>query len=527
MRALLMMLSMSGCVPAVRFADRAILWRDPDDKPIPVPAPRDPPYNWMAVRDSAFLPLDRLTKLDYGRHAVNVNAVDEVPDSSWWTDRRRLPDRARPRGFNDGELVGGAFADRPRPRLPLTVVKGKDKGGTLGFIVKDALGQKFAIKIDPPGYVGVGTSTEVVVSRLVWAAGWNVPAESLLELRAGDLTLSPDATTSDDFGRQVPLDGDRFRKLLARAPMSTSGTIRALASLWIEGIILGPYRYFGRRDDDGNDRVNHEERRDLRGYGVFCSWVNNIDTTETNTLDTYVGARGRGHVVHYQQDVGGAFGARPHGTMEYWMGYDTYLSVPRIMASILSFGIVTRAWEGEAVRLRRARLVALYPEIGWFDDDGFDPRGWHPSFDNPAFARATARDRYWGAKRVVQFSRAELATAISEGHYRPEAARHLLEVLWRRRDAIARAWFAGVAPLDRFRVDHEQLCWDDLWIDGGLDVERSARYEADGARLRDRCVPVARGYRIVALRARRSGERRLGPTVKVHLIDRRIVGVER
>lgn len=528
MRALLMIATLSiGCASSVRFADRAILWRDPDDKPIALPAKRDPGYHWIAIRDAAFQPLDRILALDYGREAANVNAVDETPDSSWWTDRRRVPGQARPRAFSDGEMARGAFGDRPRPLLPFTVVKGKDKGGTLGFVVKDAIGRQFAVKIDPPGFVDIGTSTEVVVSRLAWAAGWNVPAESLVDLHVGDLILSPDATISDDDGNKVPLDAERFRRILARAPMSPDGTIRALASLWIEGTIVGPYQYFGRRADDPNDRIAHEDRRDLRGFGVFCAWVNNIDTTEVNTLDSYVGARGRGHLVHYQQDVGGAFGSRPTGAMDYWMGSDTYFSPGRIVASLLSFGAARRAWEGEEVRARRARLVATYPEIGWFDGEGFEPRKWHPIFDNPAFERATARDRYWGAKRVVQIGEAELRAAIAEGHYRPAAAQYLFSTLWRRRAAIARAYFADVAPLDYFRVERGQLCWDDLWIDAGLDDEGSAVYITDGRATRDRCASVGGGYRVVTVRARRPGQRHASPTVKVHLIDRRIVGIER
>lgn len=519
-----------GCRPGARFADRAILWKDPDDKPIPMPKLRDPPYHWVAIRDAAFKPLDRALALDYGRESVNVNAVDETPDSSWWSDRRREAGSGRPRGLTGDEMKRGAFGEQPPPQLPLTVTKGKSKGGNLGFVVKDALGRQFAIKFDPPGYVALETSTEVVVSRLAWAGGWNVPAESIVDLRLGDLILSPRATTNNAAGDKIPLDAEHFRELMARAPMSTDGTMRAMASLWIEGTPLGPYAYFGRRRDDPNDRVPHEDRRDLRGYGVFSAWVNNIDTTEANTFDSYVGDRGRGHVVHWQQDVGGAFGSRAGGAMEYWMGSDTYFSPGQMLESLFSFGIVNRAWEGEGVHARRARMLALYPELGWFEGDSFEPQKWHPIFDNPAFERATARDAYWGAKRVVQIGEGELRAAISEGRYRAAAADKLFQILWKRREAIARAYFAIQPPLDYFRVEKSQLCWDDLWITAGLDAEHSADYEANGRPvMRDeaRCAPVGQGYQVVALAVRRNGERRFSPPVKVHLIDRRIVGVER
>ena len=527
-----MMLSLAaaGCAPPVRFADRAVLWKDPDDKPIPVPEPRDPPYHWMAIRDAAFNPLDRALALDYTQESVNVNAVDETPDSSWWTDRMRVPGQPRPRVLAPDEIARGAFADAPRPQVPLTVVKGKEKGGTLGFIVKDAYGRQFAVKIDPPGYVSLNTSTEVVVSRLAWAGGWNVPAESILDLQLGDLILSPKATTTDSDGVKRPLDAERYRQILARAPMAADGTIRALASLWIEGEIVGPFTYLGRRRDDANDRVAHEDRRDLRGYGVFSAWVNDVDATETNTLDSYVGAKGRGHVVHFQQDVGGSFGSRAAEPMFYWMGADTYFSPGRMLESLLSFGIVRRRWEGEDVRARRARLLALYPEIGWYDDVGFEPRDWHPIFDNPAFERATARDRYWGAKRILQIGEPELRAAIAEGRYRPVAAERLFEILWNRRETILRAYLRDVPPLDYFRVEKGALCWDDLWIRAGFDGEGAAEYSANGqliARGDPPCAAVGGGYRVMALAVKRTGERHFSRAVRVHLIDRRIVGVER
>ena len=44
------------------------------------------------------------------------------------------------------------------PVAPLTVVKSKSEGANLGFVVRDARGIKYALKIDPPGLVGLDTS---------------------------------------------------------------------------------------------------------------------------------------------------------------------------------------------------------------------------------------------------------------------------------------------------------------------------------------------------------------------------------
>jgi len=72
-------------------------------------------------------------------------------------------------------------------------------------------------------------------------------------------------------------------------------------SRWLQGDNLGPWAYTGRRSDDGNDRIEHQNRRDVRAFGVFGAWLNDIDTMENNTMDAYVGADGKGHVVHFSR----------------------------------------------------------------------------------------------------------------------------------------------------------------------------------------------------------------------------------
>jgi hypothetical protein len=539
MRRALAIVLLCGCSPSVRFADRAVLWREPDDAPIPVPKERDPMGTWLGLRDAIFLPADRVLALDYGRESVNVNALDEVPDSSWFVDVRRElgPSgevRLRPLG---AEAIARGRVDGVAPVLPLTITKSKPAGANLGFIAKDARGVQYAIKIDPPGLVGLDTSTEVVVARLAWAAGWLVPDEALIDFRPSDLKLAPGAKWKDPLGGSHPLDQRFLDHMLAAMPRAADGTIRAVASRWIEGRIVGPFTYFGRRADDANDRVPHEDRRDLRAFGLFSEWVNNIDTLENNTLDAYVGKPGEGHLLHYQQDVGGAFGARAVGPIQYWMGVDVYLAPSRVLASLVTLGAWPRRWEGERVRAERARVIAAWPELGFFDAEHFEPRAWHPVLDNPAFVLETARDRYWGMKRLLAFTPEELRAAIAAGRYRPEAAARLYDVLVARRERMARAFLGDVAALDRFRFDGDRLCFDDVWIEAGLGGERATEYQLSGDGVR--AAPPARcavldareGYRVVALAVRRPGERRFSAPVRVHVMEeggrRRILGVER
>jgi hypothetical protein len=545
-------LALAACTPDVRFPDRAILWREPDDAPIAMPKERETWGTWMGVRDTIFAPADRVLALDGGRESENVNALDEVPDSTWFRDPRRVVDASgavRLRELGAEALTRGRIGADVTPVPPYTVTRGKAAGANAGFVVKDARGVKYAFKFDPPGLAGLDTSTEVVVARLAWAAGWLVPDETLVDVRPSELVLAPDAKSKDGLDRTVPFSREAFDRAVAHLPRQPGGTLRAIASRWIEGRAIGPFTWFGRRADDPNDRVPHEDRRDLRAFGVFSAWVNNVDALETNTFDTYVGKNGRGHVEHYQQDVGGAFGARAVGPVQFWMGSDVYLSPRRILTQTLTLGIAPRPWDGERVRRERAELDAKWPELGFFDADHFDARGWEPVLENPAFARQTARDRYWGAKRIAAFSDGELRAAIATGRYRPETAERLFDVLSRRRRMLLRAAFGDVAALDAFAVDARGLCFDDLWLRAGLGG--SARYTAHehGAALDVRpaataaatadaratataCValPPRDGYRVIVLAVRRAGER-TDARARVHLVEdageRRIVGVDR
>ncbi len=540
---LLLGVVLAGCATsATRFADRPVLWRDPDDLPIARPhAPPPTGIQWSGFRDAIVFPADRALTLDYGEESENVNALDEVPDSSWWMDIRRNGDHdgafLRPRAFSAGEIERGAFGDDPGPIPPFTIVKGKTIGSTPGLVVLDARGTRYMFKLDPPGWLGLNTSTEVVAARLAWASGWLVPAEMIVDVRADQLVLSPTARSKNARDEEVPLTATMLEELLRRTPREANGTIRVCAGRWLEGRSLGPWAYTGRRADDPNDRIEHQNRRDVRAFGVFAAWVNDIDTMENNTMDAYVGPDGRGHVVHYQQDVGGSFGQFAAVPAEVWMGQETFFMPGRIVASLFSFGAMGRTFDDDGRGERRRVLLEKYPELGYFDDEGFDPRSWHPVLDNPAFVRMTRRDRYWGAKRVVAFSEEEVRAAVALGHYAPATEERLYQILWRRRERIARAYFTETTPLDYFRFDGGRLCFDDLWIAAGLGRPGSARYfTVDGGRQRDAgsagCVAVtpSDGYHVVELGVVRGGDARGAPTVKVHYVAGagrlRIVGIE-
>jgi hypothetical protein len=535
-----------ACAHPVRFGDRAILWRDPDDAPVPMPSLRPAPPGgrlWPGANNAIFRPADRLLNVDYGREAVNVNALDEVPTSSWYEDPRRDPDNpaAPPRALSSDELERGVRRDEPA-EPPFVIVSGLDGGSADGFIVEDARGRRFVLKLDPEGHPGLVTGADAVATRLAWASGWRVPADDTLDVARDQLRVRPGATMANQYGQREPLGEGDVDSVLRHAARGADGRYRAVTSRWIEGHVLGPVALKGRDLSDGNDRYAHEDRRDLRGFGVWAAWVDDIDVIENNTLDSYVGERGRGHVVHYQLDVGGSFGGFSAAPAHYWMGDQSYFQPGRIVGSLLTLGLVPYRWEDARWQRRRRALVEQYPELGGYSAQHFELRAWRPIVDVPAFVRQTRRDRYWGAKRVAAFSRDEVAAAVAAGRYRPAAAAYLTEALWQRRTRIAVDAFGETAPLDHVAVAGARLCFVDLWVRAGLGGGEATDYRAqederDIAATRGAagdgnvCVtlPARDGYRVVALAARRPGERRFGGRVEVHLMAHgggaRVLGV--
>ena len=179
--------------------------------------------------------ITRALEVPRQRRALGVNALDEVPDSTWFTNRIGMHD------LTPDEIRTGPAIDDPELHKPWTVHSTKIGGTSVGFIVKDTSGAKYMLKFDagdaPPE---IETGTHVVVNRLLWACGYNVPEDHVVYLRPDDLVLASDATMKDLTGGNVRrLDRAELDRLLAAVRHDSDGRIRALASRWLDGVTLG------------------------------------------------------------------------------------------------------------------------------------------------------------------------------------------------------------------------------------------------------------------------------------------------
>ena len=144
----------------------------------------------------------QVASVNAGR-ARNVNTIDEVPDSSWYTNRAGSRPLTAADVFTGPDTTAG-----PEPGT-WTVTSSKSDGVTPGFTSKDAKGQLWFLKFDPPGYRGMATGTEVAVTKLMWALGYHVAENHIAYMHRERLAIGRDvellgpSDTSDSGGVSV------------------------------------------------------------------------------------------------------------------------------------------------------------------------------------------------------------------------------------------------------------------------------------------------------------------------------------
>jgi hypothetical protein len=504
------------------FVDRPIVWRVDDRRHIA--EPEEIPF-YPKEYFARILATDRaLRSLDIPNRepARDVNALDEVPDSSWFTNRIGRRD------ISPAEAARGPCKGPP-PVLPLTITSGKSGGGNPGFVAEDQKGRKFIVKFDTKENPEMQTGTNLIVDRIFWTVGYHVPADYVFDFSRDDLSIAADATYKDVVGDKQPLGWKQVDETLATAPQRKDGSYRATASLFLDGVPKGGWDPTGTRDDDPNDTIAHEHRRVLRGLRVFSAWVNHTDMKQDNTLDMYVTKGKRRYLEHYLVDFGEALAGhpaekgRPEDGYEYLWDWDTQFP------AMLSFGLWKRTWEDTE--------DTPWKSIGVFSADRFDPRDWRESYEYWPFDEMDAADAYWAAKLVMRVDRPMLDAIVAEARFsEPGAAEYLAEALYGRRLLIGWAYLEALSPFDALRVERGKLCGHDLGVyhrlrRGGvlerLDDDGDVVFSRQTGRRGRVCLPLddTDAYTIYRLRIRAGDDEK--PTMQVHVKNRRIVGVIR
>ena len=419
-----------------RFYPDDPLWLDPDTNDVP-PLPE-----FELFEDYEFVENSFGDPGGPDSPALNINTLDEVPDSSWFTNRIGR------RKMTVAEVVRGPDTSAG-PAPGVWVLTGRPTAGiTPKFTIRDSHGDTYLIKLDPPAFPELASSAEIISTKILHAIGYHVPENYVIDLDPARLQIAPDATFRTGGGDEHPIrraDVEHWLKDQVRNP---DGTIRALASRFIQGIPVGQYRYYGTRTDDPNDIYLHEHHRQLRALRVFAAWLNHDDSKALNTFDAYVEDEGRRYVRHYLLDFGATLGSGSTHSKRPRAGYEYYVEGDKILKGIFTFGLWARDWTQAE--------YPDYPSVGRYEAEFFEPWLWKPKYPNPAFDRMDAADAFWAARIVSGFTnemiRATVATAkISD----PETAAYLTDVLITRRDKVVQYWIRRTNPLDRVEVQRD------------------------------------------------------------------------
>ena len=366
------------------------------------------------------------------KRAVNVNTIDEVPDSSWFTNRIGRE------AWTVDRLVRGPDTSTG-PSGTLTIVAGKMEGIAPGFTARDSTGQLYFIKFDPSSNPEMASGAEVISTKLFYAFGYHVPENYLATIRREALAIGEGASLRDKDGRRLMKPSD-LDALLRRVARQADGSYRAIASKALEGKPAGHFRYYGTRPDDPNDIYPHEHRRELRGMAVFAAWLNHDDSRSINNLDTLVSDGNRAVIRHNLLDFGSTLGSGTLQAQSTRAGNEYLWDARPTLLTMMTLGLYVRPW----IRVSYPDI----PAVGRIESTQFDPERWKPEYPNAAFENARPEDRFWAARIVAALPDEAIRPIVDTAKYSdPKATKYLTDTILARKNKVLKAWLNGTNPV--------------------------------------------------------------------------------
>ncbi len=434
--ALAALLTVPARTAGPRFFDDDPLQREPASQDASGVAP----WDIDLIYDLSYNLFVVASRKPSGLKAGNVNTVDEVPDSTWFSNRIGRSD------LPVEDVVRGPNVDDPPDPSAWTIVREKSSGFAPGFTARDAKGQTWFLSFDPPSNPEGATAALVIATKIFWALGYNQVEYFLTTFDPARVTLDPGATMRRPSGKRTPFTRGDLAAVLGRAARNADGSYRVAAGRLLPGKVLGGFRYQGTRPDDPNDIVPHEHRRELRALRVFGAWTNLTDMKAGNTLDTLVTERGHAVVQHYLQDVGSTFGIAANGPHDWDEGWEYLLDREGSRHRLLTLGFWLSPWQ--------TAHYEEYPAVGRFEGDAFDPEAWKPHVPTAAYVEMRDDDAFWAAQRVMEFNDGLIRAIVKTGAIsRPEAEQYLGDVLIKRRDKIGRVYLTKINPISSPALD--------------------------------------------------------------------------
>jgi hypothetical protein len=405
--------------------------------------------------------------------AQNLNTIDEVPDSAWFTNRVG----ARPVSVD--EIVRGPNLGEPPDPSHWVITREKISGSKVGVTAKDARGETWFLEFDPPYFPEAATSALVMNSKFWWGAGYNVVESYITTFDPKRMTIEPEARFMRPNGKRTPGTRRDIERLLERVARNPDGTYRAMAGRLIPGRIIGTFRYEGTRPDDPNDLVPHQHRRELRGMFLFGAWTNTADFKGANTMDTLLPTDdGRMVVKHYIQDLGSSFGTA-NDRYAHDLGWEHFIEMGTAMKRVGTFNLGLPRWA-------TVKYEASGPSLGKLAGDDFDPRKWRTHVPNAATIEMRDDDAFWAARKIAGFTEEMVRAIVHTGEFSdPAAERALVDVMMKRREKILRAYLPAVNPIVTPKLENNRLSFENAAVAAGVASEpelyRASWFQFDNA----------------------------------------------
>ena len=201
-----------SCAASHPYPLRAPYVRDTDLSSVslpcrPDPTPKEPerktcapedyvsPFIWDQIDNLSFARMSRGFSLHVAGEAVNANSLDEVADSSWFTNRPRgsatvhdetddgAPGACKPDDLLDpaDKVADGAWV----------IDHGKDNGSTLGFRVDVPGKGLYMLKADDAAQPERASAASVIGAAFYDAVGFNTSCEQVVIVRKAQFKLTP------------------------------------------------------------------------------------------------------------------------------------------------------------------------------------------------------------------------------------------------------------------------------------------------------------------------------------------------
>ncbi len=489
-------LALTACATVDRppFPLRPPIWRDTDLDAVTVPCHREgdkhDPHHlscaprvdeittmWDGADNMVFRPMSEALGVVTSGEAVDVNSLDEVPDSAWFTNRIGMHPMSLAQlelgACRPSELLDGASAADGT----WVIDHGKSGGSTDGFRVSVPGKGKFLFKVDDVDTPEHSSAAQAIGGKALHAAGYFTSCEQVVVFRPGALKLMPGLHLKNNFGDEVPFDRKALDTMLAHSPHY--GTlVRMQASRWLPGYNIGGFRFEGVRDDDPNDVIPHQDRRELRGLRLLAAWLERHDERAGNTVDMWMADNpaapdsSPGRVIHHQLDTSEILGSTwAWEPISIRLGSSYVLDWGDLAGDFVTLGARERTWD------------SLGPKPGffaYFDVEHFDPEAWKNEYPVSSFSRMTERDAAWMARILARFTPEMVgALALSGRLTDPRKTVYLQRVLEGRLEKILERYLTRLSPITDVRVEGGSVvCGTDLAEWRGLRDPRAFQYTA-------------------------------------------------